>query len=669
MRNKLIQFCKETPNFMCGIAGYFNLKHPCPPDHRQLERMIYQLRHRGPDGYGFYCDEQVGLAHARLSIVDLEGGWQPIHNEDKTLWVIFNGEIFNHPELRKELEERGHHFATHSDTEVIVHLYEEKGERCVDDFNGQFAFALFDKKRNSLFFARDRLGIRPLYYCYHGEKLFFASEIKAIFAADPTIPRVLNPRAIQEVFTFWAPIAEETAFENVFQLEAGCFAKLQPDSRLQVTQYWDVPFQTDTARFESEEACAEQYRELLLDAVRLRLRADVPVGAYLSGGLDSSTITSLVRNYTSNPLKTFSVGFADKVYDERKEQAEVVRYLGTDHHEIICSYQTIADNFPEVIRHTEVPILRTAPTPLFLLSGLVRRNGYKVVLTGEGADELLGGYDLFKESKIRAFINKVPDSQLRPLLLKKLYPYLALSPTKSAEYARKFFNTDALLSDPFYGHRPRWHISGQNHLFFTDDFRNVAGAAGEERLLKKMAPMLAGLDVFSRAQAVETKILLSNYLLSSQGDRMGMAHSVEGRFPFLDHRVVEFSCTIPVAWRMKALNEKNILKKAMANLLPASILQRKKQPYMAPDILSFFGASRPDYLAYYLSESLLAEAGVFKPQAVSKLMAKCTKVARQGFRENMAFVGILSVQILFDSFIKNFNADTPAALENIKVMV
>lgn len=654
---------------MCGIAGFFNLKQPCAPDRRQLERMIHQLRHRGPDGYGFYCDEHVGLAHARLSIVDLEGGWQPIHNEDKTLWVIFNGEIFNHPELRKELEGRGHRFTTHSDTEVIVHLYEEKGERCVDDLNGQFAFAIYDKKRNSLFFARDRLGIRPLYYCYHGGKLFFASAIKALFAADLTIPRALNPKVIQEVFTFWAPIAEETAFQDVFQLEAGCHGHLRPGSRLKVRQYWEVSFKADSSRFTSEEACAEEYRELLLDAVRMQLRADVPVGAYLSGGLDSSAITSLVRNYTGNPLKTFSVGFEDKIYDERKEQAEVVRYLGTDHHEIICSYQSIADNFPEVIRHTEVPILRTAPTPLFLLSGLVRQHGYKVVLTGEGADELLGGYDLFKESKIRAFIHRRPDSELRPLLLKKLYPYLALSPTKSAEYARKFFNTDAPLSDLFYGHRPRWNTSSHNSLFFTNDFLDAAGSDGEERLLSRIAPILDGLDLFSRAQVVETKILLSNYLLSSQGDRMGMAHSVEGRFPFLDHRVVEFSCTIPVAWRMKALNEKNILKKAMANLLPAGILQRKKQPYMAPDILSFFGAHRPEYLAYFLSENLLTEAEVFKPPAVARLFDKCTKVSRQGFRENMAFVGILSVQILFDSFIKDFNADTPATLKNIKVMV
>jgi asparagine synthase (glutamine-hydrolysing) len=654
---------------MCGIAGYFNISTQASPEYEQLGCMIHQLRHRGPDGYGFYGDERVGLAHARLSIIDLKGGWQPIHNEDKTLWVICNGEIFNYQELRKELEARGHRFSSHSDTEVIVHLYEEKGEACLADFNGQFALVVYDKKRGSLFIARDRFGIRPFYYCFHGDRFYFASEIKAIFAADPAIPRSLNPGVIQDVFTFWTPVGEETVFRGVFQLEPGCCATLQPGAALRVRQYWELPFGEAVRSFPSETACVEEFRELLIDAVRLRLRADVPVGAYLSGGLDSSAITSLVRHYTKNPLKTFSVGFSDTIYDESREQAEVVRYLGTDHHGMHCSYEAIAEHFPTVIWHTEVPILRTAPTPLFLLSRLVRQNDYKVVLSGEGADEILGGYDLFKEAKIRAFIQRMPDSSLRPLLLKRLYPYLALSPTKSAEYARKFFDTDAPLTDIFYGHRPRWKTTSHNHLFFTDDFRAAAGHDSEERMKKKFSRPLARLDVFSRAQWVETKLLLGNYLLSSQGDRMAMANSVEGRYPFLDHRVVELASTIPVAWRMRVLNEKNILKKAMAGLLPERVLTRKKQPYMAPDILSFFGGDRPDYLQYYLSDASLTEAGVFKPQAVSRLVAKCSQKVPQGFRENMAFVGILSTQILHEAFVKNFRAEHPGRLANVKVMI
>lgn len=654
---------------MCGIAGYFNISAQTTPEYGKLGGMIHQLHHRGPDGYGFYGDERVGLAHARLSIIDLEGGWQPIHNEDKTLWVIFNGEIFNYQELREGLEARGHRFSSHSDTEVIVHLYEEKGEACLADFNGQFALVVYDKERGSLFIARDRFGISPFYYCYHGGRFYFASEIKAIFAADPAIPRALNPGVVRDVFTFWTPVGEETAFRGISQLEPGYCATLRAGAALQIRQYWELPFGEAVRYFPTETACAEEFRELLIDAVRLRLRADVPVGSYLSGGLDSSAITSLVRHYTKNSLKTFSVGFSDTVYDESREQAEVVRYLDTDHHGVKCSYEAIAEHFPKVIWHTEVPILRTAPAPLFLLSRLVRQHEYKVVLTGEGSDEILGGYDLFKETKIRAFIQRRPDSSLRPLLLKRLYPYLALSPTKSTEYARKFFDTDAPLTDIFYGHRPRWKTTSHNHLFFTDDFRAAAGHDNEERMAKKFSSPLTRLDVFSRAQYLESKLLLGNYLLSSQGDRMAMANSVEGRYPFLDHRLVEFAGTIPVAWRMRVLNEKNILKKAMAGLLPERVLTRKKQPYMAPDILSFFGGDRPDYLQYYLSDSLLAEAGVFKPRAVSQLVAKCSQKARQGFRENMAFVGILSTQILYDSFVKNFRAEHPGKLRNVKVMI
>ncbi len=433
-------------------------------------------------------------------------------------------------------------------------------------------------------------------------------------------------------------------------------------------RYWEIPFNPDLDESSaSEQEYAEQLRQLLIDAVRIRLRADVPVGAYLSGGLDSSAITSIIKNYTSNPLKTFSVAFADKVYDEREEQGEMVRYLNTDHNEVVCSYKTIADVFPEVIRHTEIPILRTAPSPLYVLSDLVRKNNYKVVLTGEGADEILGGYDIFKEAKIRSFIHRDQSSTLRPLLLKRLYPYLALSPTKSAEYARRFFDTDSDPSDPFYAHRPRWKTTSRTHVFLTEDITRYAKQATER--LQYIAKSVKGLDFFLRAQSMESHLLLGNYLLSSQGDRMGMAHSVEGRYPFLDHRVVEFAGRIPSKLKMKVLNEKNILKKAMKDILPHNILQRKKQPYMAPDILSFFGDGEPDYLNHYLSESLLKEAGVFKPGAVLQLLTKCRKKSRQGFKENMAFTGILSTQIIYDSFMKNSRISKPAQLKNVRVKI
>ena len=521
-----------------------------------------------------------------------------------------------------------------------------------------------------MFLARDRLGIRPLFYTIKNGTFYFASEIKSLFAADSSIPRAINPEVLSEIFTFWTPVADETIFQNVKQIQPGHWAKVDKNCSFVTREYWDVSFPEyyDTGQSESE--CSEQLRHLLIDAVKLRLRADVPVGAYLSGGIDSSTITSLIHHFTKNPLKTFSVTFPDRVFDERQEQNEMVRYLNTDHHTVNCSYGKIAESFPEVIWHTECPILRTAPTPLYLLSNLVRDAQYKVVLTGEGADEILGGYDIFKEAKIRAFIQSNPDSAYRPLLLKRLYPYLALSPTRSSAYAKKFFDIETEPhSDPFFAHRPRWKTTEGTKIFLSDEIKQNAKRDLSEKLIHQYSRKLDGFDALSRAQYIETKLLLANYLLSSQGDRMAMAHSVEGRFPFLDHRVVEFACTIPPHYRMKVLNEKNLLKLSMKDLLPPAIIKRKKQPYMAPDIVSFFDNTPPGYLDYYLSRQLLVEAGLFNPDAVENLLAKCRKGARQGFRENMAFVGILSTQILYDKFIKNFHIHMPPQLENIKVIL
>lgn len=643
---------------MCGISGILNISDNPPIERSSLERMIGMLRHRGPDGSGFFLRHQIGLVHSRLSIIDLEGGAQPICNEDRTLWVVFNGEIFNYPELRRDLELRGHRFSTQSDTEVIVHLFEEKGERCLEELNGQFAISIWDERKQRLFLARDRMGIRPLFYTTHSGRFYFASEVKAIFAADDAIPRAIDPEVLAEIFTLWMPADRDSVFHGVRQLAAGHYAWVESGSGMRESAYWDIPFcPVQQNREKTEGAFAEELQELLVDAVRLQLRADVPVGAYLSGGLDSSAITSIVRRYTTNQLKTFSVTFSDSTYDESHEQQEVSAFLNTDHAAVNCSYDDIAAVFPKVVWHAETPLLRTAPAPLFLLSRLVRENGYKVVLTGEGADEILGGYDIFKEAKIRAFIHRNRQSHLRPMLLKRLYPYLALSPTESASYAERFFATDASLDDPFYAHRPRWKTTAWLRPFLSDNLSQDHPRDPVETLATVYGEKLAGLDFFTAAQYLESKTLLTNYLLSSQGDRMAMAHSVEGRFPFLDHRVVEFACRIPPQLRMKVLNEKNVLKKALAGGLPPSILKRKKQPYMAPDIVSFSGKAGQECIERYLSDQAVAEAGLFRPAAVRQLVAKCRKGQKQGFRENMAFVGILSAQILHEQYVKNFQAE------------
>ncbi len=640
---------------MCGIAGIFNLYGDREISIDTLKKMTVVIRHRGPDGSGFYRDERTGLGHARLSIIDLQGGRQPIHNEDKSIWITFNGEIFNYIELRKVLEDNGHRFYTKSDTEVIVHMYEAYGTECLGRLNGQFAFAIWDRNKQMLFIARDRAGIRPLFYTVANGSLLFASEIKSLFM-DSRVRREMDIYALDQVFTFWMTIPPRTAFRDINELPAGHYMTAG-NGDFKIERYWDPDFAPDGC-VATEQEYADELRELLTDATRLRLRADVPVGAYLSGGIDSSAITVLAKKFTETPLRTFSVTFDDKVYDESKYQRQMMEYLDTDHSNIKCSYSDIGAIFPEVIWHTEKPVLRTAPAPLYLLSGLVRESGYKVVLTGEGADEILAGYDIFKEVKIRKFMGKFPESRIRPLILRRLYPYLANSPTKSLQYAGEFFRVDTnRLPGRYYSHIPRWDMTSKIKLFFSGYIKEeLKGYQRFSELSSLLSNNIDSLDYLSKAQYLEIKTLLSGYILSSQGDRMSMGNSVEGRFPFLDHRVMEFCCRLPPNVRMQTLTEKYILKKSMSDFLPHAITKRTKQPYMAPDSQSFFNGEEPDYIEELLSEKNLRDTGYFDPGTVSMLVKKCRRSPVIGFRDNMAVVGIISTLLVHDMFVKNFDS-------------
>jgi asparagine synthase (glutamine-hydrolysing) len=422
-----------------------------------------------------------------------------------------------------------------------------------------------------------------------------------------------------------------------------------------IEKYWDVDFsQEDGIR--TEEYYADKLRELLIDATRLQLRADVPVGAYLSGGIDSAVIAALIKNYTDTPLRTFSVTFDDKAFDESEYQRHMIDHLNTEHSSIMCSYADIGEVFPDVIWHTEKPLVRTAPAPLFLLSRLVRKNGYKVVLTGEGSDEILAGYDIFKEVKVRKFIEKYPESKFRPLILKRLYPYLAHSPVKSVPYAQAFFGGDlSAYPAACFSHIPRWNTTSKIKTFFSDSLKNrLAGYQCVDELSPLLSADTGGYDDVSLAQYLEIKTLLSCYLLSSQGDRVAMAHSIEGRFPFLDHRVIEFCCKLPTTIRMKVLTEKYILKESMKELVPSAILKRAKQPYRAPDAKAFFNEKMPAYVDELLSEDNLRDTGYFNPKTVSGLAKKCRNNPAFGFKDNMAVVGVISTQLLHNLFIKNF---------------
>jgi len=671
---------------MCGIAGWVAMRGGTPPLPREdLEAMVGALRHRGPDEFGLYLHARAGLGHARLSIIDLSTGQQPLSNEDGTIWAVFNGEIFNYLELRAELVGLGHRFRTQSDTEVIVHAFESWGEQAFERFNGQFAIALWDERRELLILARDPLGVRPVYLCQHSGRLSFASEVKAIFAGDPAIPRALDPVGLAETFTFWTVVPPQSVFQGIRELEPGHLL-VASQGEVRERAFWR-PTYPQSVKPVGAQGLAEataQVKTALEDAVRLRmLRADVPVGSYLSGGLDSSLVAALGRKVKGDSFITFSIRFEDAEYDETEFQREVARRIESDHREVLVRRQDIAEVFPAVVEHAERPLLRTAPAPLFLLSRLVRDSGIKVVLTGEGADEMFGGYDLFREAKVRRFWGRQPGSRIRPRLLERLYPYLARSPVSQRAMAMEFFGRGREgWAAPGFGHRTRWQTASALQRLFRPEMREAAAQADVTgRLLASLPPEFGTWPFLCQDQYLEVRTLLAGYLLASQGDRMLMAHSVEGRFPFLDAGVVALANSLAPSLKLRGLDEKHILKCAAEGLVPESIVRRKKQPYRAPDALSFVGPDRPAWVDDLMSETAVRDAGVFEPLSVAQLWRKCrSSGAGEQFSnaDNMAVVGVLSTGLLHQCLIRQEprrgaryeyktvidHRDTPAQEEN-----
>lgn len=635
---------------MCGISGLINLKG-APVDRGVLRGMIRALHHRGPDESAVVIDNNVGLAHTRLSIIDVAGGQQPMSAENGAVTITFNGEIFNYIELRENLIQRGHRFSTRSDTEVILRSYLEKGEDCVHDFNGQWAFAIWDRRERKLFLSRDRFGVRPLFYARTPDRFTFASEIKGILAC-PGVARQLDLQGLDQIFTFWVTLPSRTAFKGVLQLPPGHSLSLS-DGKLSLRQYWRPEFAAEEADSDSVAQKAEELLELMEDAARLRLRSDVPVGAYLSGGIDSTFITALIARVAKDRLRTFSVAFGDREFDESHYQTEASAYLGTQHQEIRCTSHDIGRIFPDVIRHIEQPVVRTAPAPMYMLSKLVHENGFKVVLTGEGSDEILGGYDIFKEAKVRRFWGRQKHSHVRPLLLRRLYPYLENVQRQPEAYLRSFFRVgDDDLSSPFFSHLLRWELTSKIKLFYSSATKRELADHDPLAEMKQMLPEeYSAWPAFCQAQYLEIMHLLPGYILSAQGDRMAMAHSVEGRYPFLDHRVNDFAAKLHPSLKMRGLKEKYLLKVASKGLVPDSVLKRHKQPYRAPDGKSFFGLERLDYVDELLSPRAVQKYGVFEPEFVSKLVAKFKNGRKVTTRDDMALVGVLSTQLLAHSYL------------------
>ncbi len=635
---------------MCGICGEVVLDGS--PDLGLVQAMVGSLVHRGPDGAGWFRDETAALGHSRLAIIDVQDGAQPLSNEDGSWWVVFNGEIYNHVELRRELIGFGHQFRTRSDTEVIVHAWEQWGAESFQRFNGQWAIALWSPLQQTLILARDPHGVRPLYYVRDGGRLLFASEVKALFT-DPRVPRAFDPGGLAQILSLWAPVAPRTAFAGVEQLPPGHWARWESGA-WQSERYagWEFPSWGEEP-YQDAQANRETLREVVLQATRLRFeRSDVPVGAYVSGGIDSAVLTTLLAREVGADLTTFSLRFEDAGYDEGSYQHAVVEVLGSRHHEVVARTADIEKVFPEVVWHAETPILRSAPAPMFLLSRLVADHGFKVVVTGEGADEVLGGYDLFRETLVRLFAARDPNSTVRQRAMDSLYPWLERSPAQAPAFARAFFAVGSDPDDVAVSHRPRWQTTSSVRGLLSPDLAQAVDRADIPSLDMLLPEGAKRWDPLARAQYLEAATLLPGYLLSSQGDRMLMAHSVEGRFPFLDPDVVRFAHGIPARHKVFGLDEKYLLKRAFERDIPEAVRMRPKQPYRAPDAAAFLGAPS-QWLDEVTSPSALADAGVFDARFVSALLAKARRRGGRslGNTDNMRVMAVVSTQLLHQQFI------------------
>lgn len=481
--------------------------------------------------------------------------------------------------------------------------------------------------------------------------------MKAIFA-EGTLRAQITEKGLADIFTFWVNIPPQTIFKDVNELPPGHLL-VTDGKNLNIQRYWSYSFPENGDFFDKpEKVLKEELRAILYDAVKIRLRADVPVASYLSGGIDSSVISTLVKKYHNNDLITFSVTFKDKHFDERSFQEQMAQKIGTHHHSIEVDDSKIAGDFSEVIWFAEKPLMRTAPSPLFALSSLVRQNNIKVVLTGEGADEMFGGYNIFKENKVRRFWAREPQSQWRPLLFSRLYAYILKSENTINPFWQAFFKKHLTETDnPYYSHLLRWKNTAHIRMIFNDSIKQAFRFEEQQQRLKKfLLPQMTDWHPLNRAQYLETSLFMNGYLLSSQGDRMMMGHSVEGRFPFLDHRIIEFSAQLPPSLKIKALNEKYLLKEAYRRLIPAEIVNRSKQPYRAPIASVFLGQNSPSLIKEMLSEESIKKYGYFNPHAVKQLKSKLIRTeTNTAARDEMAIVACVSTQLLHYHFIEHFS--------------
>ncbi len=640
---------------MCGIAGVLGSR---TQERRQLGyRMLNMLYHRGPDAGYLFDNGRAMLGTRRLSIVNLENGVQPAFSENRDIVCVFNGEIYNHVELRKQLEDDGFRLRDGSDIEVIPAAYQKWGLDFVSHFNGDFAIALWDNKREQLILARDRAGVKPLYYAKadNGD-LVFASEIKSIFA-HPGVRRAFDTGTLSQIFTFWTPVDGCTPFAGVKQVESGTLLRFSAQGELlDQRRYWDVPYNRHQPLLGGFNDYKDAFHDQLKRSVKLRLQADVEVSTYTSGGIDSAVIAYIAyKELRHKNIQTFSVGFDDPQLDEEKYQRMVAASLGLDYSAVKVSSQDIYRNFLDTVLSVESPLFRTAPVPMRMLSQLVRAKGVKVVLSGEGSDEVNWGYDIFREAKVRRFWARQPSSKVRPLLFRRMYHYLPqFQDPRYFNLTIDFFKKGLLdIEDPLYTHTTRIANSTATHAYFSDAMRQaITTEPPLEKLLASLPGDYADRTMLERCQYLEMKTLLSGYLLSAQGDKMMSANSVEGRFPYLDHHFIEFMAQVPPQYKLCGLKDKHLLRESYRDKLPPDIVYRPKHAYRAPEMQAF--VEDPDgYVRDLLSPDHIKEAGVFDPDKTQTLYAKLKTGNKERFstRDNLAFVQILSTQATYELFM------------------
>jgi asparagine synthase (glutamine-hydrolysing) len=627
---------------MCGIAGWLNTDRGAMVDAQTVHHMCQTIVHRGPDDEGVYIHGSVGLGMRRLSIIDLAGGHQPIHNEDKSIWIVFNGEIYNFPELRRQLEQRDHHFYTNTDTEVIVHLYEDLGSECVQRLRGMFAFAIFDERRQSLMLARDRLGIKPLHYAATAERLLFGSEIKAILAGAPELSE-LNQQALLDFFYFGYIPEPRTAFKGIQKLPPGHLA-LWRDGQMTVRQYWDLPVY-GASEPRSEEECLDELETRLAEAVRIRLISDVPLGVLLSGGVDSSLVVALMARSRSAPVKTFSVGFAKNDFNEAQHARRVADCFGTEHHELRIE-PDITQTLDALTRALEEPFGDSSMIPTFYISRLAREH-VTVALSGDGGDELFAGYDRYAINLRRRAFDPVPErarrwyrDHLHPLIPRsargRAYAYNAALPWReryleSISFIPAFERRTRLLSENF-------KASVEDHHDPLSLFRGYLDRAPAR-------------DPLSQLLYLDTKTYLAGDILTKV-DRMSMAASLEARVPLLDHVFVEYAASLPASWKFRGGQQKYILKKlAVRAGVPPEVVYRPKQGFALP-LVHWIREEFKHELPRILLEPRTLQRGYLNGQGVRELLEEHAR----GRRNHSGSIWRL---LIFELWHRNFLEKSP----------